>query len=32
MLGSFFMKRMVNESLTVYNEIIMTFIYFFLDA
>ena len=26
MLGSFFMKRMVNESLTVYNEIIMTFI------
>ena len=26
MLGSFFRKRMVNETLTVYNEIIMTFI------
>ena len=26
MLGSFCMKRMVNETLTVYNEIIMTFI------
>ena len=24
--GFFFMKRMVNETLTVYNEIIMTFI------
>ena len=31
MLGSFFMKRMVNKSLTVYNEIIMIFIQFFLE-
>ena len=29
--GFFFVKRMVNESLTVYNEIIMTFIYFFRE-